>query len=408
MSDGFAEAELIRLVFHDDDDTPEEFVIDLARSVFGKSEREAIALIARVQAQGKAICGPYPTAVAKALLESAQQQIRASGHPLRISAECADARRPCSLCGAPSTDTEVALEGGTVWLCSACVLGVKGAADDSEDEETSDNQATDKQARDDGPRWACDVLARHFEGISPSQLVTTVREFPAHMRADVQAAVDLLFNPPIVLFGIHEEYQHQTLSFARLLREGRDALPITPLQYEDVDVGDDSPLKCLNNGLWLFRTGELRCAVLLCFRHQYGVAAGIRIEIAVPTGAAGADLVKHSFALLEKAVQEARCYRGKILSLDTDNDYRGQSTGITVHRLHPVRREEVILPEQTLKLLDRNILHFIGSRDALRRLGQSTRKGILLYGPPGAASCASLHRARRRQVGDSGRYRRSA
>jgi ATP-dependent 26S proteasome regulatory subunit len=61
-----------------------------------------------------------------------------------------------------------------------------------------------------------------------------------------------------------------------------------------------------------------------------------------------------------------------------------------VHRLPPVRREEVILPEATLKLLDRNILSFVGSRAQLRRLGQSTRKGILLYGPPGTGKTHTI------------------
>src|ERR1700757_4418269 len=61
-----------------------------------------------------------------------------------------------------------------------------------------------------------------------------------------------------------------------------------------------------------------------------------------------------------------------------------------VHRLPPVAREEVILPEKTLRLLDRNVLKFVESRDALRRLGQSTRKGVLLYGPPGTGKTHTI------------------
>ena len=71
-------------------------------------------------------------------------------------------------------------------------------------------------------------------------------------------------------------------------------------------------------------------------------------------------------------------------------DYRGRSKGVMVHRLPPVRREDVILPEATLKLLDRNVLSFVGSRAQLRRLGQSTRKGILLYGPPGTGKTHTI------------------
>jgi ATP-dependent 26S proteasome regulatory subunit len=43
-----------------------------------------------------------------------------------------------------------------------------------------------------------------------------------------------------------------------------------------------------------------------------------------------------------------------------------------------------------LKLLDRNVLGFVGSREQLRRLGQSTRKGILLYGPPGTGKTHTI------------------
>ena len=52
--------------------------------------------------------------------------------------------------------------------------------------------------------------------------------------------------------------------------------------------------------------------------------------------------------------------------------------------------EEVILPEATLKLLDRNVLSFVQDRPRLRELGQSTRKGILLYGPPGTGKTHTI------------------
>src|SRR5262249_35972092 len=97
-----------------------------------------------------------------------------------------------------------------------------------------------------------------------------------------------------------------------------------------------------------------------------------------------------AFAELEAAVNAARSYRGKVLSFEADSDYRGRTKGVTVHRLPPVAREEVILPAGALDLLDRNVLKFVHSRDALRRLGQSTRKGILLYGPPGTGKTHTI------------------
>ena len=100
-------------------------------------------------------------------------------------------------------------------------------------------------------------------------------------------------------------------------------------------------MKCLDNGLWLCRTDDLRYAVVLSSHREPGRESGTRIEIAVPAGAAGAELVQRCFSELESAVNAARCYRGKILSLDADADYRGRSKGVTVHRLPPVRQKRL-------------------------------------------------------------------
>lgn len=374
MSDMRGEREPAQLVIHNDDDTPDEFVIALLRQIFGKSEREAAVLMTRIEREEKAACGPYPQSVAEALFKSAQQYIWLGQHRLKITLE--EIKTPCELCGNPKGQTDVRIGSRTIWLCSDCICA-------------ADNTNTPEQPEKEFD-YACDVLDWHFAGVPRSRLVITIRQFPGHMRVDVQAAVDRLFEKSVRLFGLNEEQRYETLSISRLLREGRYPLAIAPLQYSDVEIGEKDPVKCLDNGLWLCEQGNLRYAVLLCAHREFSREPGIRIEIVVPSGTAGAALVQQCFGELEQAVQVARTYRGKILSLDADSDYRGRSRGITVHRLPPVSRNEVILPEQTLRLLDRNVLNFVGTRDQLRRLGQSTRKGILLYGPPGTGKTHTI------------------
>ena len=382
MSDVEAEAGHLEIIFHDDDETPVEFVIELLHSVFKKQLADAIRFTDAIKQHGQASCGTYRRDVANKLLKAAQKGIRVIGVPLRITSEAVteddDTRDTrCKLCGALSNKNLVSRKDMAALVCDDCMYEV-----------TSKLPEVVRKKKFD---YACDALAWHFAGIPRDQLVSTSRLFPGHMRADVQAGIDRLFSASrIRFFGIHEEHRYETLSIAALIKGGRNAHTIAPAQYHDVDVGESAPMKCLNNGLWLCRIDGLRYAVVLSSHREYGYESGTRIEIAVPAGADGAEFVQRCFSELENAVNAARCYRGKVLSLDGDSDYRGRTRGIMVHKLPAVQRADVILPEATLKLLDRNVLSFVGSREQLRRLGQSTRKGILLYGPPGTGKTHTI------------------
>jgi ATP-dependent Clp protease adapter protein ClpS len=381
MGDVQDEADLFQIVLRNDNDTPEDFVLELLCLALKRPYADAVKLIDAIEKHGHAICGTHPRGIATKMLKAARQRIDAAGHRLVITSEAAKGREmpdgKCKLCGAFSNENRLTLRGVTTLVCDDCT----GEVTNNLSEVTRTKQFS----------HACDALNWHFAGIPRDQLVATTRQFPGHMRADVQVAVDRLFSAsPLRFFGIYEQHRYETLTFAGLTRDGRDAQAIAPAQYHDVDVGETAPVKCLNNGLWLCRDDGLRYAVVLSSHREYGFEAGTRIEIAVPVGAAGAQFVQRCFSELENAVNAARSYRGKVLSLDRDNEYRGRSRGITVHKLPPVQREDVILPEATLKLLDRNVLNFVGNRAQLQRLGQSTRKGILLYGPPGTGKTHTI------------------
>jgi ATP-dependent Clp protease adapter protein ClpS len=382
MSDVQTEPARLEIAFHNDDDTPLEFVVELLHSVFDKQAVDAVRLTQAVSRDGLASCGTYPREVAIKLLEAARERVRVAGHPLRITShasplshEIDDSR--CKLCGEIFSANQLSLKGRVTFVCDDCLY------------EVASKQSAVARTRQ--FEYAYEALEWHFAGTRLNQLVATSRQFPGHMRADVQSAIDRLFSvSPVRFFGIHEEHRYETLTIATLTRDGRNASAIAPAQYHDVDVGESVPVKCLNNGLWLCKSRGLRYAVVLSAHRDYSRETGTRIEIAVPAGAAGAKFVQRCFSELEGAVNAARSYRGKVLSLEGGSDYSGSSKGITVHKLPAVQRDDVILPDATLKLLDRNVLSFVGSRPQLRRLGQSTRKGILLYGPPGTGKTHTI------------------
>jgi ATP-dependent 26S proteasome regulatory subunit len=117
----------------------------------------------------------------------------------------------------------------------------------------------------------------------------------------------------------------------------------------------------------------------------------LRIQVATTNDPRGFRIAQGFFQNLEEAVLKAESYRGKMLSLETHEHYSGQSSGILVHRLARVERDQVILPARTLDLLERNVVRFVGLRSRLNGLGQATKKGLLFYGPPGTGKTHTIH-----------------
>src|SRR6185295_19569300 len=104
------------------------------------------------------------------------------------------------------------------------------------------------------------------------------------------------------------------------------------------------------NAVWLGNNDGLPFALVLTRTKKYGESTGVHLEIAVPPGERGLEFQQRIMTELEKKVLRAGSYRGKVLSLELSDNYRGAVAGIRVHRLRTVRREDVILPEKTLQL----------------------------------------------------------
>ncbi len=238
------------------------------------------------------------------------------------------------------------------------------------------------------------LLRRHFHPIRLDALSISERTFPFRVRADLQRALDRLLagDVKVVRFcGVRKEYCHEGLDFPALITEEHSPAVVVPPEYEQIDIGEEQPLPCLRAGLWLLESPRSRYAVLLCPASHYGQVTGVKFQVATTANDEGARITQEFLRQLEEAVLQARSYRGKILSLEESPHFHGQSTGLKVHKLRTVSREQVILPKSTLELLERNVIQFVRQRSRLAEMRQSTRKGVLFYGPPGTGKTHTIH-----------------
>jgi hypothetical protein len=279
------------------------------------------------------------------------------------------------------------------WCALACVLAALAGAG-------AGGWATYRRGKRkrlaDGRPLVRPLLEAHFRPAALDDLTVAERRFPFRVRADLQRAIDRLFaaGATVTHFcGVRKEHAYEGIGFTGLLVDGHSPAVSVPPQYEEVDVGDAEPVRCLKNGLWFLEERGVRYAVLLApaGRH-YGEVTGIEFQVAALNNPEGARVTRAFFRHLEESVLRAESYRGKVLSLEQDeHSYSGESSGIKVHRLRPVGREQVILPAKTLELLERNVVRFVRQRRRLAECGQATKKGLLFYGPPGTGKTLTIH-----------------
>ena len=243
-------------------------------------------------------------------------------------------------------------------------------------------------------RRVATLLLAHFETSEPHRLVTASRAFPVTSRVDLQnSLIDWIADACVVTHwsGVQNPYHFATLTLGALSLLHEDAPLVAPLAYEDVDIGESAPIRCIKTALWLGSIGGTPVALLLTPVFQHGQAEGWQVEMATLPGEGKTDPSQQLLGDLEGRLASASSYRGKVISLEQRDNYSGKVGSVRVHKLHSVARDEVILPEATVRLLERNVIEFIEQRDRLKDLGMGIKKGLLLHGPPGTGKTHTIH-----------------
>jgi hypothetical protein len=283
----------------------------------------------------------------------------------------------CQFCHRTESDVAHIVAGDSGFICDECIQACAGLLAPSAAKEAAAVHVA---------RYVYQRLVHHFAPRRANEVQTTSRTFPIRQQADLQRALDALLGErrvPETFIGFQVGYRHEAVGYSRLLEQARSAIEIAPPQYEEVDIGRGETVRCLKNGLWLLKDGTESYAVVLSKVEDYGRGQSITLEVAAPPGERGVALCTQVFEGLELQLSTQSCYRGRVLSLEDSYAWSGHAQRIQIHDLDPVDRQDLILPEEMLRTIERNILAFSKQRPALRALGLSTQKGLLFHGPPG-------------------------
>jgi hypothetical protein len=309
----------------------------------------------------------------------------------RVMATAIVNTRRCGFCEKYECHVRFLVAGPSGFICDACV----GKASELLAERLSDHGSFTGEPLSVGvnhEKFAYSLIRKHFYPANTNDVVTSSRVFPARMRADLQKALDarLGTGQGTKFFGVRKRHDYETTTFAVLLDDTRDPVVIAPPRYEEVDVGENEPVRCLETGLWLKEEDGQRYAVFLSPQLDCGRRTGSHLEVAVTPGTEGLKITSGIFQDAEEALRRAQSYRGKVLSLESTDMYSGQAVGVRVHRLEPVQRDELVLAESTVKLLERNVINFAKYRCELSRHKMPLKKGLLFYGPPGTGKTYTI------------------
>jgi energy-coupling factor transporter ATP-binding protein EcfA2 len=227
------------------------------------------------------------------------------------------------------------------------------------------------------------ILVEHFEGCSLDELQVFRARFPHWMRPDVHRGLERALEEArgVCFHGARLRGSHYDFRFPDLLEEGRRGVAAGPPVYDELQIGEAEPLRCLQRGLWLFAQGERRFALLLDVNDSLR-RSGLRVEIAACPG--GQQAAEAMLACVRATAERAETYRGKVLA-PSEEEYAFDEGPVTLRvvRCKPVQRDEIVLAPGILELVERSTLGFAAHCEELSRLGMAAQKGVLLHGPPG-------------------------
>jgi len=229
------------------------------------------------------------------------------------------------------------------------------------------------------------IVTDHL-GCSVEDLPITEEVWAGYEHVNVQRALDAWLAGPgreHRLVGL-TDYRHRgQFGLGDLVSDGMHAMhgprPGAITRVGRASGPGGATQDCLRAALVLVQDGEDRFAALVRGPDHDMDNNGVRVEVLSPKD----DVVRRFIAAMRHLVVEQNVYRGHVVSFGNDM-FGERGSLLRFHERPTVSDAELILPADTFEDIRRQVVGVARNRDRLRSAGQHLKRGLLLYGPPGA------------------------
>jgi hypothetical protein len=246
-----------------------------------------------------------------------------------------------------------------------------------------------RTARSDDTPPVARLLLEHLGPVGGTAAVAG-ESWPAYEHVNVQLGLEAWLSQPgrsHRLVGL-TNFRHREFGLADLLSvTARDPWGTRPGNVATVTLATGpggASRSCVECAIYLVDDGERRLALLLRGPDEGGGHQGVSLQVVADDGT-GADVG----AQVRDLALEHNVFRSQVVGFGSDM-FGERHSLLTFHRRPDLTRDDVVLPEAVLDIVERQVVGVGRQRARLLASGQHLKRGLLLYGPPGTGKTHTI------------------